>query len=556
MLNQMDAVDAAVAAGFTLSVVRPESCGLGGGGFMVIYLPDDPTHGLVKQALNFRETAPAASRFDMFERSKLPDASTRSGLAVAVPGTVAGLLEALDTYGTLDRATVLQPAIDAAVGGFVADSTFVEAARHAAEKCPAEQRRAGDPFWDRMLGEGKIKVGQRVRNLDQAAVLADIAAHGRDGFDRGRAGAHLVEAARKAGGILTLEDVQDYAPVWSEPIEFAYGTNTFLTMPLPSSGGVVFAETLGIFHLASNYRGVNLAQGMGWDGLAWHVYIESLKHAFADRSRWLADPRYVDVPVNMFMSDMYAHKRAGRIEAGQTLPSEDYGTRPAINGSELPDDSGTSHLSVVDQWGGAVACTQTINLSFGAQIVPTGCGFCLNNEMDDFTTVRDQANAFGLVQSDRNLPEPGKWPLSSMSPTIVLAGPMGNPDASNHRRVVAVAGASGGPRIITGTMEVLMHVLVDGMNAADAVAAPRLHHQWLPNVVKLEPGLREGGGQAGSMHQDEQAGAARLRKALRERGHTLGKINEVGVVQLIVREKEGGLHAACDPRKGGKPAGH
>ncbi len=300
---------------------------------------------------------------------------------------------------------------------------------------------------------------------------------------------------------------------------------------------------------------MDLDRGMGFDGLAWHVYIESLKHAFADRSRWLADPRFVDVPVDMFKSDTYVYKRARRVRADQTLPSEDYGTNPVINGSELPDDHGTSHLSVVDRWGGAVACTQTINLSFGSQIVPEGCGFCLNNEMDDFTTVRNRANAFGLVQSDRNLPEPGKWPLSSMSPTIVLEGPMGNPDAQSRGRVIAVAGASGGPRIITGTMQVLLHVLVDKIPAADAVAMPRVHHQWLPDVLKLEPGLRTGGGRAGSFMQAEHTQAAAFRKAMVARGHTLGEIDQVGVVQLIVRNDDGGWDAACDPRKGGRPAG-
>ncbi len=236
-----NAVDAAVAAGFVLSVVRLESCGLGGGGFMVIYLPNDPTHGTVKQTLTFRETAPAASTPDMFETTDLPDASTRSGLAVAVPGTVAGLLDALETYGTLDRATVLQPAIDAAVGGFIADHTFVEAAQRAAANRPEAQRTADDPFWDDMIHRGEVKVGQRMRNLDQAMVLSDIAQRGRVGFDEGRAGRQLVKAAQQAGGILTLDDVQHYQPIWADPIEFSYGGNTFLTMPPPSSGGVVFA---------------------------------------------------------------------------------------------------------------------------------------------------------------------------------------------------------------------------------------------------------------------------------------------------------------------------
>ena len=533
-----NAVDAEVATSFALSVTRPYSCGIGGGGFMVIYLPDDPTHGRVVTAINYRETAPGASTPDMFETSDLPDASTWSGLAVGVPGTVAGLLYALERYGTLDRATVLQPAIDAAVGGFEADASFVTAAGGATRKLSEAERAARVGLWRDLLLEGGVEEGDVIRNLQQAGVFAAIAERGADGFYRGRAAAQVVGASREFGGVLTLADLAGYEPVEVEPLSFEFDGRTLLAMPPPSSGGVTMCEALGIL------------SRLGYSGLGGetrtrrvtdvHLLVESWKHAFADRAEWLADPAFCDVPTGMLISGPYLDVRAGIVDPSRTQAPGMYGTRDGDAGARaLPDDSGTSHLSVVDRWGGAVACTETINLEFGSLLWVEGGGFCLNNEMDDFTTVRGEANAFGLVQSDRNLPEPGKRPLSSMSPTIVLDGEGG---------VVAVAGASGGPRIITGTMQALLNVLAHGMDARRAVASPRLHHQWMPDVVRLEPPLR-------AADPQELEGSGGLRSALQVRGHELGEIGTVGVVQLIVRDADG-LHAASDPRKGGRPAGH
>lgn len=521
-----NAVDAAVATSFALSVVRPESCGLGGGGFMVICLPDDPTHGRVMTAINYRETAPAAATPDMFERTNLPAASTRSGLAVAVPGTVAGLLHALETYGTLDRATVMQPAIDAAVGGYDADATFAASVAAAVGKLGDDPRATNPDLFDDVLSRGTVVAGRRVHNLNQASVLATIASNGRDGFYSGRIARQIVDTVQRRGGVLTLEDLASYTVTEVQPIEFAFGEWTFLGMPPPSSGGVTIAETLGILE-RTPFGGNEPTRAERT-----HLLVESLKHAFADRSVWLADPAFVEVPVEMLTSDTYLDVRAAVINPNHTLGPSAYGTRFEGKGLRaLPDDSGTSHLSVLDQWGGAVACTETINLSFGSMIAVSG--FCLNNEMDDFTTIRGKPNAFGLVQSESNLPAPGKRPLSSMSPTIVR-------DADG--RVVAVAGASGGPRIITGTLQVLLNVLIRGMDVEQAVASPRLHHQWSPDVLRLEPGLRG------------EADAA-FRNQLEALGHKLGAIESVGIVQLIVRDKEK-VHAACDPRKGGSPAGH
>lgn len=525
-----NAVDAAVATSFVLSVVRPQSCGIGGGGFMVIYLPADPTHGRVVTAINYREVAPAAAGPRMFETSDLPGASTHSGLAVGVPGTVAGLLHALERYGTLDRETVLQPAIDAAVGGWTADATHAAAVETALARLGEDA--PSDPLWLDLLGRGGVEEGATIRNLGQATVLARIAELGEAGFYEGWVAERMVQAASARGGVLTVEDLAAYAPVEVEPLEFDYGGRRFLGMPPPSSGGVTIAETLGVLE---RVRERAAEEGRVLDGAGrTHLLVESLKHAFADRATWLADPAFASVPVERLLSDEYLDARAASIDLDGTLRPSEYGTRPdGAGGRRLPEDGGTSHLSVVDRWGGAVACTETINLTFGSMIAPDGLGFCLNNEMDDFTTVRGEANAFGLVQSDRNLPEPGKRPLSSMSPTIVVDG---------DGEVVAVAGASGGPRIITGTLQVLLNVLEEGMPAGEAVERARLHHQWSPDVLLLEPGLW---GEA----------SAGFRERVRALGHELGETAGVGVVQVIVRDGED-LYAASDPRKGGRPAGH
>ncbi|MBK7403332.1 MAG: gamma-glutamyltransferase [Phycisphaerales bacterium] len=524
-----NAVDAAVAAGFALSVVRPQSCGIGGGGFMVIYLPEDPHHGRVLTALDFRETAPAGATPGMFTaRGIARDASTDSGLAVAVPGSVAGLLYALEQYGTMDRREVLAPAILAAEGGFEADEAYVSAVHAGAERLDETERAARPWLWRELLRGGQVAVGDRIANPRQAALLRAIADEGAQAF---YGDASIVAAAQDAGGILTREDLLAYAPAEVNPLSFGFGGRKFLTMPPPSSGGIVLAQAFGMLER----RGIAARRDGAWTPADTHVLIEAWKHAFADRAEWLGDPAFVDVPMERLLSREYLDARAALIDDERTRAPDEYGTREESAGPQAPvDDSGTSHLCAVDQWGGAVACTQTINLEFGSLVSVEQWGFCLNNEMDDFTARPGEPNAFGLIQSARNAPEPGKRPLSSMTPTIVL-------DARG--RVLAVAGASGGPRIITGTMQVLLNVLVRGIEAGEAVATPRLHHQWMPDEVKLEPGLRDGESAAG------------LRASLEARGHVLGEAADVGVVQLIVRVGDG-WSAACDPRKGGRPAGH
>lgn len=509
-----NAVDAAVAASFTLSVVRPYSCGIGGGGFMVIHLPDDPTHGPVTTAINYRETSPVGP--DYFETTNA--SSTAGGAAVAVPGTVAGLLYALDHYGTLDRRTVLGPAIEACETGFVVDEHYASTARGLTERFlrNPSMRLRFPLVWNHFLREGRVRAGDRITNPAQKRALETVVRHGADAFGPDGMGPAIVDAVAASGGTLTQEQLSGYRPAEVRPLEARIGGLTFLCMPPPSSGGTTIVETLEIL----DTLGVDPRDPVDTDAER-HRLVEALRHAFADRSRWLADPTFEPVPVEKMLSPENIRRMAGLID-GRAHDAETYGTHDA-----LPEDHGTSHLSAVDRWGGGVACTETINLEFGSLVGVDGYGFVLNNEMDDFTTRRGRPNAFGLTQSDRNLPAVGKRPLSSMSPTIVV----------DERGVLAVAGASGGPRIITATLQVLLNAL-SGMDAGAAVEAPRLHHQWSPDRVELE------------------ARAAGWGPGLAARGHTLASHGAVGNAQLILRDPSGrGWQAACDPRKGGRPAG-
>lgn len=561
-----NAVDAAVATSFALSVVRPFSCGIGGGGFMVIYTeksddPARPAHLPRAITINYRETAPACAVPDYFQTLDDPLASTRGGKACAVPGTVAGLLHALDRYGTLDRSRILAPAIRLANEGFPADAAYAAAA-HALiarfDKNPDWKTRFAFT-WERFLGAGKIEVGDLIRLPEQARVLESIAARGRDGFYTGQVAQAIIDADHAAGGELTLADLAGYTVAEAEPLRADFADHTFLTMPPPSSGGLAMAQ---IFGLLERKDLAHQVKEQAWAAYT-HLVAESFKHAFADRATWLADPAFADVPVQRLLSGPYLDRLASYIQIGHTFAPEFYGSRPddpdLREPGSPPHDGGTSHFSIIDLRtdGGrapmAVACTETINLHFGSLVSSEKLGFCLNDEMDDFTTrwtpepkpgdapalapppASQPANAFHLVQSARNRPQPGKRPLSSMSPTIVL-------DKDGH--IQAVAGGSGGPRIITATTQVLLNALIRGDDAAHAVARKRFHHQWQPNQLEFEPGF------------DERQGGLGVDMWMRKLHHqvTTAAPDEVACVQLILR-RDATLDAACDPRKGGAPAG-
>lgn len=528
-----NAVDAAVAASFCLSVVRPYSCGIGGGGFMVIHMPGTDGNPPRAIAINYRETAPAAigpsyyvDLRDALGGSANRTAASRIGPhAIGVPGTVAGLLYALDTYGTLDRRTVLQPAIGAARHGFSADEDYVASVQDLEQRLAQiaevqpEWRNAASYTWSTLANQGRVSLGDRVQQPAQARALELIAEQGAAAFYHGPIADAVVRAVQRAGGVMTLEDLARYRIDVTEPLRSRFGDFELLTMPPPSSGGVALAQIFGVLD-----RWHDRLHGDGpTDADYLHVLIEAMKHAFADRAEYMADAAFVEVPINYLLSPAYLDDLARRVDQDGVLSRFAYGS---VQPGE--DDSGTSHLSVVDPSGMAVACTETINLRFGSTVAVPEFGIILNNEMDDFTTIPGAPNAFGLRQSDRNLPEPGKRPLSSMSPTIVLRD--GEP--------FAIAGASGGPRIITATAQVLLNVMRFDMPADDAIDTPRLHHQWVPESLLVE-----------STWSDDAC-----LDELRDRGHAIEHTETIGVVQLIRRVGDA-WHAASDPRKGGAPAG-
>lgn len=517
-----NAVDAAVATSLALSVVRPDSCGIGGGGFMLIHLADDPRHGTRTIAIDYRETCPAGIAPDSFERWGDPEASRFGGRAVGVPGTVAGLLHALERYGTLDRSVVFAPAIRLAEDGFGADEFHVRTARELTPRFRDEPAWAArfDFVWERMLGQGRVEIGNRIVNPEQARALRRISELGLAGFYDGPTAEAIVESVARDGGVISRADLAGYRVRELEPLRVNWRGRTMLLMPPPSSGGVAMAQ---MFALGERV-------GLAFDPGGWaspeqaHLFAEISRHAFADRSRHLGDPDFHAVPIGAMLDPAALDAAAARIDRARASRAGDAGVAP------LPEDGGTSHLSVVDSRGNAVACTETINLAFGSLLAVEG--FCLNNQMDDFTTVRGEPNAFGLRQSEVNLPEPGKRPLSSMSPTIVL---------DDGGRVLAVAGASGGPRIISATAQVLWRVVEGGEDPESAVRAPRLHHQWSPDAVYFETW-----GEIGLTD--------RVRAGLEAMGHELRARLDIGAVQIIARAPDGSWRAASDPRKGGRPA--
>ncbi len=532
-----NAVDAAVAAAFTLSVVRPDSCGIGGGGFMLVHLPARDGEPARTIAMDHRETAPAAVDAEYFLRLRddgSPADVSRIGVhSAGVPGTVAGLLSVHERFGRLPRARVMGPAIAIARDGWVADE------HHAAVAGELERRVAAAPHampraaWIRQrLGDsGRIVAGDRLENPEQARTLELIAARGAEAFYRGPIAEAIVQAMQAAGGPMTAEDLAGYRPREFEPVRGTFRGRTVLSMPPPSSGGTAILQALGILERLD-------AAGRGGEGpedpRRVHALAESLKHAFADRAEWMADPDFAAVPLERLLAVETLDDAAARVDAGRTFAPTHYGSA-----MPPPIDGGTSHLSVVDDSGMAVALTETINLAYGSLVPVPGFGFVLNNQMDDFTTEPGMPNAFGLVQSDRNLPAPGKRPLSSMSPTIVL---------DSDGAVELVVGASGGPRIITATLQVILGVLDHGMSVGEAVARPRLHHQWMPDVLEFEPGWAAGASAAADAAADPVA-------AMEALGHRTGRRDGVGVVQAIL-VREGVRRAASDPRKGGRPAGH
>ena len=501
-----NAADAVVATAFALAVVHPSAGNLAGGGFAVIH---DPTGDA---ALDFREIAPAAATETMFlDASGKPTEASRVGdKASGVPGSVAGLWALHEKYGKKPWKDLVAPAIALARDGFTVDPLLATTIERLKDKLAANPATAA--MW---LPGGKPRAaGDVVKQPELQHVLEQIAEHGPDGFYKGDTAQAIVDEMKRGGGLITAADLAGYQAEWREPIRFSYRGKQVMTMPPPSSGGIVLAMT------ANMLRAQDLSK-MGWHSPQHlHWLVEVWRRAFAARNELLGDPAYVkDMPVDKLLSQDEADQLARTITAKAT---------PSKQVPALLEGMHTTNLCVVDKDGMAIAMTTTLNLAFGNGV--TVSGFLLNDEMDDFTSKPGSPNAFGLVQGVANKIEPGKRMLSSMTPTIV----------TDDHGIFLVVGAQGGPAIITAVWQVLSNVLDFGMPVGEAVAAPRVHHQHLPDTIRVE-------GNAITRATD---------KALREMGYKLDwpRRNEFGVANAIVRAAAG-WQGAADPRGGGAAAG-
>jgi gamma-glutamyltranspeptidase/glutathione hydrolase len=463
-----NAIDAAVATGFAMAVTYPRAGNIGGGGFMMIHSAD--RHEAI--AIDYRETAPAATTPGIFlsDDGKPDNAKSRdSALGIGIPGTPAGLALALQKYGSgkFSLAELLQPAIELARNGLLVTDD-------SADTLPDWHRRlarwpSAAKIFSRADGSS-LREGDILIQTDLAATLSAIAAEGPRGFYEGAVAEKLVKAIGEAGGIITLDDLKSYQPVIRTPVRGSYRGYDIVSMPQPSSGGVVLLETLNIL------EGFPMQDMKQSSPASLHVMIEAMKRAYADRARYLGDPAFVSAPVATLITKEYAAKQRAGIDPDHATPWTD-----ALSAVPPREGSNTTHFSVVDSLGNAVSNTYTLNFSYGVGLVAEGTGVLLNNELDDFTAAPGASNAYGLVGFEANLPGPGKRPLSSMSPTIVLKD--GKP--------VLVTGSPGGSRIISTVLQVIVNVIDYHMDVAAAVAAPRLHHQWLPDEVRIERGFTE-----------------------------------------------------------------
>ncbi|QUS37551.1 gamma-glutamyltransferase [Tardiphaga alba] len=462
-----NAIDAAVATGFAMAVTYPRAGNIGGGGFMVIHTAKGES-----TTIDYRETAPGKATRDMFlGPDGKPDImkSRDSALGIGIPGTVAGLALALEKHGSgkFTLSDLLQPAIALARDGFVLTDD-------GADTLPDWHRRlarwpSSKPIFSRPDGTS-LREGDKLIQTDLANTLTAIAAQGPRGFYEGPVAEKLVKGINEAGGIFTSDDLKTYQPVIREPVRGNYRGYDIVSMPLPSSGGTVLLETLNIL------EGFPLAELQQGSAPSLHLLIEAMKRAYADRARYLGDPAFVNAPIATLISKDYATKQRATIDPKRAVPWSD-----ALTPKPPREGQNTTHYSVVDSAGNAVSNTYTLNFSYGMGLVPEGTGVLLNNELDDFTASPGASNAYGLVGYEANLPGPGKRPLSSMTPTIVLKD--GKP--------VLVTGSPGGSRIISTTLQVIINTLDYKMDVMSAVSAPRLHHQWLPDDVRIENGFAE-----------------------------------------------------------------
>ena len=456
-----NAVDAAVCVGYTMAVTHPVAGNLGGGGFAIIRTADGKIY-----SLDFREMAPGKSTRDMYLDSSgnvVPKLSLDGYLAAGVPGTVAGMSAMLERFGTKKLSGLMQPAIQYAEKGFVISARNAETFK---EHQPRLSKYASSRRYFLKPDGSTYKEGDLLVQKDLAKTLRAISDRGSKAFYEGTI-ADLIEKDMKAnGGMITKDDLKRYKPVWREPVRGNYRGYEIISMGPPSSGGTHIIQMLNIL------EGYDLKAMGPNSAAAVNVMAEAMRFAYADRSEYMGDPDFVKVPVETLTSKDYAERLRKRIEPGKATPSDQ--VRPGT--SFKKEGSNTTHYSVVDRFGNAVSITYTINDYYGSAAAVNGAGFLLNNEMDDFAVKPGVPNLYGLIGGDANAVEPSKRPLSSMSPTLVL----------KDGQVVMVLGSPGGARIITTVMQVILNVIDHGLNLREAVDAPRVHLQWIPDELRIE----------------------------------------------------------------------
>ncbi|WP_273057371.1 MULTISPECIES: gamma-glutamyltransferase [Shewanella] len=507
-----NAVDAAVAVAYALAVTLPRAGNVGGGGFMLVHLAEQ--HKTI--AIDYRETAPAKAHKDIFldEQGNAVDKLSREhGLAVGVPGTVMGMELALTKYGTMSMEQVIKPAIKLAKDGILVTSDLSNSLAGLKSRI-TQWPSSAEVFYH--ADGSNYQVNELFKQPELAQSLSLIAEKGSKGFYQGETAEKIVSAVQNAGGVMSLNDLANYKVIERQPVRGQYRGYEVVSMPPPSSGGIHIIEMLNVLEqFPIDKLGHNTADTL-------HLMAETMKYAYADRSKFLGDPDFVDVPVKQLISKEYAKSIASKISINKTTPSSEI-----LPGKLAPYESDqTTHFSVIDKWGNAVANTYTLNFSYGSGLVAKGTGILLNNEMDDFSVKPGTPNGYGLIGGEANSVQGNKRPLSSMSPTIVMKD--GKP--------FIVTGSPGGSRIINITLQIIMNVIDHNLNIAEATAAARIHHQWLPDFIWVEH----------TLNKDTIS-------LLEAKGHKVKIQESIGSTQSIMMTEQG-LFGASDPRRAGSAA--
>lgn len=507
-----NAYDAAIAVHFALAVVYPEAGNIGGGGFMVTR-----THDGKYDCLDFRETAPSSSNKDMYLDSAggvNSNLSTIGHLACGIPGSVYGMKMIHEKYGSMEWKKLVEPSIKLAKKGFRLTKKW---ANNLNKNAPIFKKLNNENKY--LLKAEKWKVGDLITQFDLGQTLERIANEGPDEFYNGKTSELLIEEMKRGGGIISKEDLKNYKAIWREPVVKKIDEYNIISMPPPSSGGIALIQMISLIN-SLNLKRYNF---LSVDYI--HLLAEIEKLAYADRSKYLGDPDFIDIPINQLLSNEYLSEQVKQINPGVITPSKNISP-----GNLYQESEQTTHFSIVDSRGNAVSLTTTLNSGFGAKIFVTGAGFLLNNEMDDFSSKPGVANQFGLIGDSANAIEPGKRMLSSMTPTII----------EKNNKLFLVTGSPGGATIITSVLQTALGVMYYNMNIQESINAPRFHHQWLPDILYLEKGRFD------SMTVNN----------LKQMGYMIEQREPIGRVDAILIHENGKIEGGADPRGDDKAGGY